>query len=134
MPTVKVKGTFAVEDMPIIPMAVFFCFMAIMFFTCRAAGVFLAEIAFGLLWFFLTVFIWLKAQFCITGVVVTKHYIVIKHGNEIRQQIPIADVKSVEVGNKNKVTIHGAKNYKVGKMPQAVNFEKMITKMQETAY
>ncbi len=133
MPTVKVKGNFPVEDMPIIPMIVFECFFAIIFFTCRAAEVIIPEIVFGLMWFFLTGFIWLKAQFCVTGVVVTRHYIVIKHGNEIKHQIPIDEVKSVEVGKNNKVTVHGAKNYRVGKMPQAVNFEKMIDKMQESA-
>ena len=131
MPTVKVKGNFAVEDMPIIPMAVTECFLAIMFFTCRAAGVTLAEIVFGLLWCFVTVFIWLKAQFFVTGVVVTRHYIVVKHGNEIKHQIPLDEVKSIEVGKNNKVTVHGAKNYKVGKMPQAASFEMMINKMME---
>ncbi len=134
MPTVKVRGNFAVEDMPIIPMIVIECFFAILFFTCRAAGVFLAEIIFGLLWFILTVFIWLKAQFCVTGVVVTKHYIVVKHGNEIKHQIPISDVKSVDVGKNNKVTVHGPKSVKIGKMPQAQSFEKMIMKMQESAF
>ena len=129
MPTVKVKGSFPVEDMPIIPMAVFECFLAIMFFTCRAADVFLAEVIFGLLWFFLTVFIWLKAQFCVTGVVVTKHFIVVKHGNEIKHQIPITEVKSVEIGKSGAVTVHGLKNYRVGKMRQAHAFEQMINKM-----
>ncbi len=134
MPTVKVKGNFVVDDMPIINMIVVECFMAIMFFTCRAAGVFLAEVGFGLVWFFLTVFVWLKAQLCVTGVVVTKHYIVVKHGNEIKYQIPIAEVKSIEVGKNNKVTVHGSKNYKVGKMPQAHGFEMMINKMMENLY
>ena len=129
MPTVKVKGNFAVDDMPIINMIVAECFMAIMFFTCRAAGVIPAEIGFGLIWFFLTVFIWLKAQLCVTGVVVTKNYVVVKHGNEIKYQIPIKEVKSIEVGKGNKVTIHGSKNYKVGKMREARNFEVMINRM-----
>ena len=129
MPTVKVKGSFPVEDMPIIPMAVIECFLAIMFFTCRAADVFIAEVAFGLLWFFLTVFIWLKAQFCVTGVVVTRHYIVVKHGNEIKHQIPITEVKSVDVGKGGRVTVHGQKTYRVGKMRQAFAFEQMIKKI-----
>ncbi len=131
MPTVKVKGDFPVEDMPIVPMIVVECFLAIMFFTCRAAEVIPAEVVFGLLWFFVSVFIWLKAQFFVTGVVVTKHYVVIKHGNEIKHQIPISEVRSVEIGRNNKVTVHGAKNYKVGKMPEAKNFEIMINRMLE---
>ena len=131
MPTVKVKGNFAVDDMPIINMIVAECFLGIMFFTCRAAGVFLAEVGFGLIWFFLTAFIWLKANLCITGVVVTKHYIVVKHGNEIKEQIPINEVKSVEVGKNKKVTVHASKNHKIGKMPEANNFEVMINKMVE---
>ncbi|MCR4591383.1 MAG: hypothetical protein K5668_11270 [Lachnospiraceae bacterium] len=132
MPTVKVKGSFPVEDLPIIPMAVLECFFAIMFFTCRSAGVFLAEVGFGLIWFFLTVFIWLKAQFCVTGVIVTRHYIVLKHGHEIKHQIPLAEVRSVEVGKTGKVSIKGSKkNYSVGKMRQAIAFERMINKMLE---
>ncbi len=132
MPTVKVKGSFPVEDLPIIPMAVFECFLAIMFFTCRAADVFLAEVGFGLLWFFLTVFIWLKAQFCVTGVVVTKHYIVLKHGNEIKHQIPFTEVRGVEVSKRGSVSVKGTKkNYHVGKMRQAPAFEQMINKMME---
>lgn len=132
MPTVKVKGSFPVEDLPIIPMAVIECFFAIMFFTCRAAGVFIAEIIFGLLWFFLTVFIWLKAQLCVTGVLVTRHYIVIKHGNEIKHQVPITEVRSVDVSKSNSVTLRGGKNYRIGKMRQARSFEAMINKMLDT--
>ena len=131
MPTVKVRGNFAVEDMPIITMIVVECFLCIMFFTCRAAEVIPAEIGFGLLWFFVSVFIWLKSQFFVTGVVVTRHYIVVKHGNEIKHQIPIAEVRSVEVGKNNKVTVHASKNYKIGKMPQAESFEAMINKMMD---
>ncbi len=131
MPKVKVKGSFPVEDLPIIPMAVIECFLAIMFFTCRAADVFIAEVGFGLLWFFLTVFIWLKAQFCVTGVVVTKHFIVIKHGNEIKHQIPIAEVRSIDVSKGGSVTVRASKSYRVGKMRQALYFEQMINKMLE---
>ena len=133
MPTVKVKGNFAVDDMPIVNMIVVECFLAIMFFTCRAAGVFLAWVIFGLIWFIVTVFIWLKANFCITGVVVTKHYLVVKHGNEIRRQIPISEIRSVEVGKHNKVTVNGSKNYKIGKMPEAYSFERMMKRMMDRA-
>lgn len=133
MPTVKVKGSFPVEDLPIIPMAVIECFLAIMFFTCRAAGVFLAEVVFGLLWFFLTAFIWIKAQLCVTGVVVTKHYIVLKHGNEIKNQIVISEVRGVDVGKNGSVTVKSSKkNYRVGKMPQAYAFQQMINKMMDS--